>query len=106
MDARQMIAVAAVQVGLDDLPVELAREESIAVARRARRRAEEMSDWRTALQAQAHIDRIRGIGQPGATLPPGAMSKEQILTLLRRVATSLEPWPDALAAFGEVIRVM
>lgn len=100
-EVRALLAAAAVQVELDALPAELAREESIALARRVRGKAEESADWKTALAAQQHMDRLRGLAQQGgAVKPAGGYTRAEVVALLRRVAARS---PEAAAAVREVI---
>jgi hypothetical protein len=100
-DVRALLVAAAAQVELDELPPELAREESIALARRVRKKAEESADWKTALAAQGHMDRLRGIGQAGKVA--GGYSRAEVVSLLRRVVAAVSPWPAATSAVREVL---
>jgi hypothetical protein len=85
---------------LSAVPPDAALEESLQLAARVKARAEALGEARTALIAQQHIDRLRGIGQPTSEGVP----KAEVSALLRAGADAIAPWPEALAAYKAVIR--
>jgi hypothetical protein len=97
-DVRALVIEAAILAGANVLPPELAREESLAVARRARDKASTAADWKSVLLAQAHIDKIQ--------LPPpdpDSLTKAQFVALARRLLEAVTPFPGAREAMIGVL---
>jgi hypothetical protein len=101
-DVRALVVEAAILAGEQALPPELAREESLEVARRVRRKAEESADWKSVLAAQAHIDRVQlAAGKPGTA--PDGLTAAEVVSLLRRIVAAVRHIPGAVAAVRAVI---
>ena len=92
-DVRALVIEAAILAGAQVLPPELAREESLAVARRARDKAETAADWKSVLLAQAHIDGLQLKGREGEGL-----TKAQFVALARELLEAVKPFPGAYEA--------
>ncbi len=82
------------------LPASLALDESRALARRVRKKAEDAADWKSALMAQKHLDELANLKSKGEA-PPGAgfVARSEVVTTLRRLFAALAPWPGAQEAF-------
>ena len=92
-DVRALVLEAAILAGAQVLPPELAREESLAVARRARDKADAAADWKSVLLAQAHIDGLQLKGREGEGL-----TKAQAVALFREILAAVAPFPGAREA--------
>lgn len=62
----------------ETFPRELALEESVDLARRVRAEAERAHDWKSALAAQTHIDRLLGTGARGDGRVPAAPASDMV----------------------------
>lgn len=102
-DVRLLVVEAAILAGAQVLPPELAREESIEVGRRVRRKAEESFDWKSVLMAQAHIDRVQLPPAAKAGAPPDGLTQAEVVALLRKIVQAVRLIPGAVAAVRSVI---
>lgn len=102
-DVRALVIEAAILAGEHVLPPELAREESIEVARKVRDKALDSADWKSVLLAQQHIDRVQLPPPPKPGTVPDGMTQAEVAGLLRRILLAVRSFPGAVEAVRGVL---